>query len=327
MTERSLPRRAQIVSPTSRVQLEYPLHPLPLPPSESSQKWTRFVLLSDTHNSTFEPPPGDVLVHTGDLTQRGTLKEMKKTVEWLCALPHPLKIIIAGNHDLAVHREWYDGNWQRMRHKSKESAEAVAELFKGPHAVAANLVYLQDEQYKFRVHEGGREWSIYGSPWSPEFENWAFGYPREDGEALVSQFPHTDILLTHGPPQNLLDLTNGEVRAGCAALSARVRTLRPRLHVFGHIHEARGAYTHLWDADDGLEVQNRSQLCEPEEDVDEDESEEATVPDAIVNLPPGAQTVFVNAANSPSGPNIWRNGKRVRVGGPGVAPIIVDLLE
>ncbi|KAJ7100113.1 Metallo-dependent phosphatase-like protein [Mycena belliarum] len=321
MLERSLPRRARIVSPSSIVHLEGPPPALP-PPQAGAQRWTRFVLLSDTHNATFDPPAGDVLIHTGDLTQRGTLAELKATVDWLCGLPHPIKIIIAGNHDLAVHREWYDENWQRKRHKVKESAEAIVELLKGPRAVTADLVYLQDEEYTFRVHEGGKEWSIYGSPWSPEFYNWAFGYPREAGEALTARFPHTDILLTHGPPQNILDLTNNDDRAGCAALAARVRVLRPRLHVFGHIHEARGAYIHLHrDGTEVLAAQNGSQL------EAEDNSEESRMPDTVEEVPPGPQTVFVNAANWPSGPNTWRNGERVPVGGAGVTPIVVDLLE
>ncbi|KAJ7689452.1 Metallo-dependent phosphatase-like protein [Mycena rosella] len=326
MSELSLPRRVRIVSPTSIVHLEPTLPPVP-PSVANAQKWTRFVLLSDTHNATFDPPAGDVLIHTGDLTQRGTLDELKTTMDWLCALPHPLKIIIAGNHDLAVHREWYDDNWQRKRHKTKESAEAITELLKGPRAVAANLVYLEDEQYTFRVHEGGKEWSVYGSPWSPLFGNWAFGYPRAEGKALTSRFPHTDILLTHGPPQHVLDITNADARVGCAALAARVRALRPRLHVFGHIHEARGAYLHLWDrnaGDDALGAQNSSQL---EIDVDGDDGEDAGAPDATVVLPAGPQTVFVNAANSPAGPNSSRNGEKVAVGGPGVGPIVVDLLE
>ncbi|KAJ7170240.1 Metallo-dependent phosphatase-like protein [Mycena crocata] len=243
MAERLLSRRSRIVSPTSVVQLEdatpYSEVNSTLP---AAQKWSRFVLLSDTHSSTFAVPKGDVLLHTGDLTQRSTLEELTVTMDWLCALPHRIKIIIAGNHDLAVHPEWYEGNWQNKRHKNKETAEAITELLQGPRAVAAIIVYLQDQQHTFKIHKGGKEWSIYGSPWSPVFGNWAFGYPRAEGEALVSRFPRTDILLTHGPPKSVLDVTNSEDRAGCAALAAQVGELRPRPHVFGHIHEARGAY-------------------------------------------------------------------------------------
>jgi hypothetical protein len=111
--------------------------------------------------------------------------------------------------------------------------------------------------------------------------------------------------LTHGPPHGVLDLTKHAARAGCPALSQRVNELRPRLHAFGHIHEARGAYVHLWD---NANKPGASQLVD--------------------DLPAGEQTVFVNAANSPSGPTAVRtDGTPVFVGGPGVQPVIVDLTE
>ncbi len=40
----------------------------------------------------------------------------------------------------------------------------IQDLLKGLHATAFNIVYLQDEVYKFKVHEDGKEWSVYGSP-------------------------------------------------------------------------------------------------------------------------------------------------------------------
>lgn len=51
----------------------------------------RLVLISDTHNRHLEmapPPDGDVLIHGGDLTGRGTLKQVKSFFEWFQALPH-----------------------------------------------------------------------------------------------------------------------------------------------------------------------------------------------------------------------------------------------
>lgn len=89
-----------------------------------------------------------------------------------------------------------------------QDLDRIEDLLKGDHATAFNLVYLQDEVYKFKVHEDGREWSVYGSPvwldilifrrqfsndsllpqWSPEFCGWAFNYKREDGEGLILFF-------------------------------------------------------------------------------------------------------------------------------------------
>jgi Icc-related predicted phosphoesterase len=46
--------------------------------------------------------------------------------------------------------------------------------------------------------------------------------------------------LTHGPPLGILDMTNRGEPAGSATLLERLKAVRPRLHVFGHIHEAAG---------------------------------------------------------------------------------------
>ncbi|KAJ7089217.1 hypothetical protein B0H15DRAFT_279689 [Mycena belliarum] len=70
----------------------------------------------------------------------------------------------------------------------------------------------------------------------------------------------TDILLTHGPPHGVLDRTTKATLAGCPALAARLAALRPRLHVFGHIHEARGAYVHLWERAARPSAQNAAQV-------------------------------------------------------------------
>ncbi|KAJ7201585.1 Metallo-dependent phosphatase-like protein [Mycena pura] len=363
----ALPHRTCISSPTSVVQLEYPPASGPLPKPDAANdaaQWTRFVLLSDTHTRTCAVPDGDVLVHTGDLTQMGRLRELRTTMEWLYSLPHRVKIVIAGNHDCAVHREYYEAAWKDSLFyrptDEPESAEKIQELLKGPAAVAANITYLESEEYRFRVRDGGREWSVYGSPWSPNFGDWAFGYEREDGAALVSKFPQTDILLTHGPPRNILDLTNRGVLAGCAALSARVEELRPRLHVFGHIHEARGAYLHRWRRDRKPSAQNAIQLtgykrtdadapakkaASPNDGDDDEEWFDVEESDVDSDLDDGLsfefdgdaeetapgredqETLFVNAANWPSGPNARRTGMRPKMGENGFQPVVVDLLE
>jgi hypothetical protein len=61
-------------------------------PPHPGQGWTRFVCLSDTHSKTFAVPTGDVLLHAGDLSSWGTVKQLKVTVDWLLSLPHPVKM-------------------------------------------------------------------------------------------------------------------------------------------------------------------------------------------------------------------------------------------
>ncbi|KAJ7248843.1 Metallo-dependent phosphatase [Mycena haematopus] len=302
MTE---PCWTRIVSPTSIVQLKYATMPLPRPESTAGKTWTRFVLISDTHGRTFPVPDGDVLLHSGDLTRSGTLNDLRQIMTWLYALPHPIKIIIAGNRDFPLDRKWYDINWpQTGRHGNKptwEPPESIFELLTGPDAVAANIVYLQDQVYRFRTRPGGREWSVYGSPPRCRPPVRAFAYHESDAEALVATFPSTDLLLTHCPPHDVLDFTNRAERAGCPALAARLPTLRPRLHVFGHIHEARGAHVHLWARSDR--------------------------PNQELSVEEGEQTIFINASNYPSGPNAVGASGPIDMAGVGFQPVVVDLLD
>jgi hypothetical protein len=78
-------------SPSAVVHLEYDdvFH---VPPKPSEGNWTRFVCISDTHSHTFPLPEGDVLLHSGDLTGTGRVREFELTMQWLYELPHPVKM-------------------------------------------------------------------------------------------------------------------------------------------------------------------------------------------------------------------------------------------
>jgi hypothetical protein len=80
-------------SPDAVVYLEYNADCLPEKPSgNADEKWTRFVCISDTHTRCFDLPDGDVLLHSGDLTNLGAVSEFETTMQWLCALPHGIKL-------------------------------------------------------------------------------------------------------------------------------------------------------------------------------------------------------------------------------------------
>lgn len=187
------------------------------------------VCVSDTHNSQPEVPPGDILIHAGDLTQSGTFKELQAALDWLKRQPHPHKLVVAGNHDLLL----------------DPSLDATA-AGRGPEAAReretldwGDITYLQDSTTEITC-PNGRRLRVHGSPRSPRHGNWAFQYPRsEAGRAWAgSSIPRdTDILITHGPPRAHLDT----LRLGCPALLAEVWRVRPRLHVFGHVHEGYGS--------------------------------------------------------------------------------------
>jgi Icc-related predicted phosphoesterase len=106
------------------------------------------------------------------------------------------------------------------------------------------------------VTVGGYE--LWGAPWQPKFFDWAFN--RERGKELREKWnlipDSTDILVTHGPPHGIGDeVTHGE-QVGCRELRKRVKTLQPRYHLFGHIHEGYGRYN-----EDGLTYVNCS-VCD-----------------------------------------------------------------
>ncbi|KAI0089313.1 Metallo-dependent phosphatase [Irpex rosettiformis] len=291
---------SNITTATAVVYQEYDMeNPPPAPPSPD---WTRFVCISDTHSRTFRVPPGDVLLHSGDLTNTGLVTEFRTTIEWLRAMPHPTKIIIAGNHDLSLdqHDDWYTLHYSRW-HRKKQDIEVIRELLIGPESKAAGLVYLEDAQYQFQTKPDGKVWSVYGSPWSPDFYNWGFNYDRGvQADDIVKAIPKVDILLTHGPPAGILDTVVDGTAVGCESLKARMSVLRPRLHVFGHIHEAHGAVIRNWDSNSN------------------------TIPTDDLST---SQSVHINAANWPAGPRSRVAGQRFAFGTGHFQPVIVDLLN
>lgn len=62
------------------------------PPPHPGSSWTRFVCVSDTHSRTFTVPPGDVLLHAGDLSSWGYPHQLERTLAWLKTLGHPAKV-------------------------------------------------------------------------------------------------------------------------------------------------------------------------------------------------------------------------------------------
>jgi predicted phosphohydrolase len=175
----------------------------------------RIVCLSDTHDrhDQIAVPDGDVLLHAGDFTKRGRAEEVERFAAFLRALPHRHKVIVPGNHDFLCERE------------PARARELLADVH-----------YLCDEGVTL---DGLRVW---GSPWQPWFHDWAFNLPR--GDALAAKWAlapeDVDVLVTHTPPHGVLDRCWDGREVGCEALLAALPRIRPRLHVFGHIHEAAG---------------------------------------------------------------------------------------
>lgn len=252
-----------------------PPHPTPIgrsTPDASGRptRRTRVVCIADTHRCTPPVPAGDVLIHAGDLTNEGTLPELQRQVDWLRRLPHEVKIIIAGNHDLALDAAFYREYGPGFHHGRLQDVEACRALLisggetaETPEKEGKGLgewVYLEHEARSIRLTSpnGPRtEFTVFGSPYTPQIpgSQWAFQYPRareDDGAAAAckwAQIPlDTDILVTHGPAFSHRDEHDVDRAAkGCEELRKALWRVRPRLAVCGHIHDARGAERVRWD--------------------------------------------------------------------------------
>jgi Icc-related predicted phosphoesterase len=207
----------------------------------------KITLISDTHQKhnqlRNDLPGGDILIHAGDFMSSGYYKtEAIEFFNWFDAIDnYDTKVLIAGNHD-------------RLMEDEPEWAKGILTGYK-------TVEYLQDDW--LGIYNDGPNGDlpeenvrIYGSPWQPEFHNWAFNLPR-NGEEMKAKWDaipdNTDILVTHGPPFGHLDIPGGQsIRVGCEMLRHRVDTIRPKIHVFGHIHGSWGHYfdghTHFFNA-------------------------------------------------------------------------------
>ena len=200
---------------------------------QEQDECVRIVCISDTHgkHNEIRLPPGDILIHGGDFTKSGEVGNIESLSTYFLESGFGEICCIAGNHDMTLHPEFYKDNADRFHSKPFDCDVAQRAL--------KHCTYLKDSSYT--SHHGFIE--IYGSPWSPEFFNWAFNLPRgPESRKVWQKIPDsTDVLITHGPPLGRGDLTRQSGRAGCYDLLEEVtKRVKPRVHVFGHIHEAAG---------------------------------------------------------------------------------------
>ena len=217
----------------------------------------RILHMSDTHNlhrTIGVLPEADILLHTGDFSEEGTDKEFEDFDAWLGELRQQYPklqhiIVIPGNHDW---RQSIRNAWN----KKEDPRELLKKEFmkqKLPNAT----VLIHEEMTVCGLR-------IFGSSWDP----WLDSHNPENGpsaqnrehlnmmwEALADAQathnygvipPGVHILLTHGPPRKVLDcIGNKESYGSSKALRAQIMAVRPQVHLFGHLHEQRGAYYKL----------------------------------------------------------------------------------
>lgn len=184
----------------------------------------KIILISDTHSlhNQLNIPKGDMIIHAGDFCNTGSPVDVVNFLWWFNNLGFKYSLCIAGNHDLLV--------------------EDRPKVFKKFMQDYPNITYLQDSSITI---EGIK---IYGSPWTPMFNNWSFMLER-GGEIKVKwdKIPKdTDILVTHGGPFGYMDETFNpktgkyDEHVGCAELLKALDRLEVKHHIFGHLHEGYG---------------------------------------------------------------------------------------
>lgn len=177
----------------------------------------KITFISDTHgfHDDLDKLKGDMIIHAGDISKQGSKNEIVEFLEWFDSLKFSHKIFVAGNHDFFF----------------EEAIEFEIQAI-----IPENIVYLNDSGTVIN------DINIWGSPVQPWFHDWAFNKKRgEDIKKHWDLIPNsTDILITHGPPFEILDQTIYNSNVGCEDLLNKVMTVKPKIHVFGHIHEDYG---------------------------------------------------------------------------------------
>jgi len=221
----------------------------------------RLVCLSDTHNKhrQIQVPPGDILIHSGDFTNTGTLAEVKEFDAWLGTLPHTHKVVVPGNHDSVM--DPYIRKLVQAGGLSMYDSEEVDEWER----ISKNDNLLENAQVLLNRSVELAGLSIYGSPhtiFNGELARrnqnhyaYSFGSTQESMiEQHLSCVEYCDILVTHSPPLGVADVTRTKHR-GSQAVRDTVLRINPALHMFGHVHPHGGNAFKLQDT-----PENRAQL-------------------------------------------------------------------
>lgn len=209
------------VSSLLPVDRERWLSPNPLLPQNNEQVRVRLAIISDTHQQHKRlklPAAADVLIHCGDFSRhRSSGSDTRTFNQWLGTLKErfPNRVVVGGNHDYGL-----------LRNKLTNATHVLCDQ-------TATICGLR----------------VYGAPWTPsrsilKYRAQAFTLSRNKIRERWALVPRDglDILVTHCPPQNMLD-DNG---LGCPELAECVVNVQPRLHVFGHKHDSRGARVCEW---------------------------------------------------------------------------------
>ena len=197
--------------------------------------------ISDTHtrHAELDVPRADVVIHCGDEAnvRKPWMNRLQSAAffDWFVRLEIETKIFVPGNHSTAI---------------------------------ADGLIKPADyPSVRFLIHEAMdlNGFHVFGSPYTPLFFDWAYMKDREELDSYWSEIPaDTDILITHGPPKGVRDVTRHwrtkePIHVGSKKLTRQVtERIRPRIHAFGHLHDEAGIENFGTETRDGIQFINCS---------------------------------------------------------------------
>lgn len=192
---------------------------------------------SDIHNGEWPELKEnvDVLIFAGDFTGSAANDFLSQVSEFE-RLMNELKdlskgkakqvFVVFGNHDtFAVYNP---------RHQMILKWEGIF------NREGIKMNFLTNETFKYK---GVR---FYGNPYNrpaiPKGSVWGFHWnpSYEERTRNYLSIAKPDVMITHAPPKDILDLTRSGEHAGEERWFQYLKDHRPKLWVFGHIHEARG---------------------------------------------------------------------------------------
>jgi len=184
-----------------------------------AHKKIKIVAFADTHGDALKIDKlsvGDIVICAGDFSTCGKVQDTAAFAYEFGQVKAKHRICVAGNHD------WL----------CEGQTDMARQIFRDN-----NIIYLHDEEI---VLDGIK---FYGTPYQLRFFDWAFNKSEEELKVIYARIPNdVDILITHNPPFGILGKNARGGECGSAALKERLDNMlkRPRLHIFGHLHESSG---------------------------------------------------------------------------------------
>ncbi|KAL4929683.1 Metallo-dependent phosphatase-like protein [Aspergillus undulatus] len=184
---------------------------------------TRFLVISDTHGH--EMPP--------EYPQQ-TSRRRHFAIKFLKNIKAPPKLVIAGNHDFTLDTPMFRRDVTEVTLPWSQSWS----LFDEPETRRSGVI-LDEGSHHFAL-PNGVSIKVYASPYTSSLGDWGFQCHPQAGHDFDIK-DGVDVVITHGPPKGIMDMTDSGSRAGCPRLFEAIARSRPQMHCFGHIHEGWGA--------------------------------------------------------------------------------------